>query len=425
MKLGVVDLSFHWPPKGGSWVEVAEVCRRLPSWGVEVVLVVPRVRTGDVERGLLSWDPGFAVVQVPVSLHQFHRRRLPALLAAALKQERVDRVWLTNTFNLAPYVMAAAREWPTVWRVFGYEVACPNYMSLHRRASIPRWSDQNPRGEVCPRTFFATPASCTACATRGLGRALVAGRRNSYSQEWLAAGAWLPHYVTHARRAVRSCLGVMVYNALARERLARATRKVRIVPGGVDTTLFSSNDSPPEDLILMAGRADDPRKGLGVFAKAVAILRGLGWTGTALATTERQGEVAPGVRGTGWIPHHGMADLYRRAKVVVVPTLWPEPFGLVALEAMACGRPVVASDIGGLSNTVGPTGLAFPPGDVDTLSELLYRLVHDVDTWRSAADSGRVLSETYAWDKVVETHHLPLLAGGAAWWPERPGAILD
>jgi glycosyltransferase involved in cell wall biosynthesis len=424
VKLGVVDLSFHWPPKGGSWVEVAEVCRRLPRWCVEVVLVVPRVRTGDMDRGLLSSDPGFAVVPVPISPQQFHRRKLPALLAAALKRERVDRVWLTNAFNLAPCVMAAVQEWPTVWKVFGYEVVCPNYMSLHPSASIPRWSQENPLGAICPRGFFATPVFCTACAVRGMGHALVAGRRNSYSQEWVASGAWLPHYVSHARRAVRGCLGAMVYNALAREKLATATRKVRIVPGGVDTSVFSPNHSPPEDVVLMAGRADDPRKGLGVFAEAVALLRELGWSGTAIATTTRGGEVAPGVHGTGWIPHRGMPDVYRRAKVVVVPTLWPEPFGLVALEAMACGRPVVATDIGGLSGTVGQTGLIFPPGDAAALSGLLHRLVHDPETWRHAADRGRAVSETYAWDKVVEAHHLPLLAGGGSWSAERLGAIL-
>jgi glycosyltransferase involved in cell wall biosynthesis len=424
VKLGVVDLSFHWPPKGGSWVEVAEVCRRLPRWGIEAVLVVPRVRTDDMERGLLSSDPGFPVVRVPISSREFDRRKLPSLLAAALRRERVDRVWLTNAFNLAPCVMAAVREWPTVWKVFGYEVVCPNYMSLHPSASIAQWSRQNPRGEVCPRNFFTTPLFCTACAAHAMGPALVAGRRNSYSHEWLASGAYLPHYVTHARRAVRSCLGVMVYSALARQKLAAATQKVRIVPGGVDTSLFSPNDVLPEDLVLMAGRADDPRKGLSVFATAVALLRDLGWSGTAVATTTLEGEVAPGVHGTGWIPHHGMPELYRRAKVVVVPTLWPEPFGLVALEAMACGRPVVATDIGGLSGTVGETGLIFPPGDAEALSVLLYRLLHDTEMWRRSADAGRTVAETYAWDKVVEAHHLPLLAGGATWWAERPGPIL-
>jgi glycosyltransferase involved in cell wall biosynthesis len=196
------------------------------------------------------------------------------------------------------------------------------------------------------------------------------------------------------------------------------------VPGGVDAGLFSPSDTPPEDLVLMAGRADDPRKGLSVFAEAVAFLRDLGWSGTAVATTAQEGKVAPGVRGTGWIPHRRMPELYRRASVVVVPTLWPEPFGLVALEAMACGRPVVAADIGGLSCTVGQTGLVFPPGDAQALSALLQGLLQDRTAWRRSAERGREVSETYAWDRVVEEHHLPLLAGGASWWAERTGPIL-
>lgn len=72
-------------------------------------------------------------------------------------------------------------------------------------------------------------------------------------------------------------------------------------------------------------------------------------------------------------------DHYRWADVVVVPSVKPEPFGLVAIEGMAAGRPVVASDHGGLSEIIdhGATGLLFPPGDPQALADALTRYAAD------------------------------------------------
>jgi glycosyltransferase involved in cell wall biosynthesis len=67
----------------------------------------------------------------------------------------------------------------------------------------------------------------------------------------------------------------------------------------------------------------------------------------------------------------------RRSLLCLVPSVWAEPFGIVALEAMACGRAVIASEIGGLRDIVqdGVTGLLVPPGDVAALSLALQRLI--------------------------------------------------
>jgi glycosyltransferase involved in cell wall biosynthesis len=369
---------------------------------------------------MIEQPPGFPVRTVPVRSADFNWKRLPVILRNAIGETGADRVWVTNTFSLGPPVLAALTEWPVVWKIFGYEVLCPNYMSLHPRARIGRWAAENPRGTLCTTDFFKSPFRCTWCSIRGMGKALYPWMRNSYSHEWVGSGAWLPGYAARARTAVRSCLGVMAYNDLTRAMLSPVARRVRLVPGGVDLERFRAG-GVPENMVLMAGRADDPRKGLGVFAEAISLLRAAGWGGVALATTSRLGQIAPGVEGTGWIPHSRMGELYRRAMVVVVPTLWPEPFGLVALEAMACGRPVVASDIGGLSLTVGKTGLVFSPGDAEALAQHLRELLEDTGLRRKKEVEARAVAEEYAWPKVVEDHHLPLLAGGADRW--EPAAV--
>lgn len=87
----------------------------------------------------------------------------------------------------------------------------------------------------------------------------------------------------------------------------------------------------------------------------------------------------PNVIPTGAWPHQLAIEAVRRSLFTVAPSLWPEPFGLVALEAAAAGKPIVASDIGGLRDIVvdGETGLMVPPEDRPALVAAMQRLLAD------------------------------------------------
>lgn len=83
----------------------------------------------------------------------------------------------------------------------------------------------------------------------------------------------------------------------------------------------------------------------------------------------------------GWVGSDIVQRELSDAAVLVVPSLWPEPFGLVALEAAAKGIPVVASDVGGLRDVVasGETGFLVPPGDAARLAEALLQVLSHPD----------------------------------------------
>ncbi|HET7511003.1 MAG TPA: glycosyltransferase family 4 protein [Solirubrobacterales bacterium] len=87
----------------------------------------------------------------------------------------------------------------------------------------------------------------------------------------------------------------------------------------------------------------------------------------------------PGVHPLGAWPHALAIEALRRSLFSVAPSLWPEPFGLVALEAAAAGKPIVASDIGGLRDIVvdGETGFLVPPDDRTALVEALRKMIAD------------------------------------------------
>ncbi len=85
----------------------------------------------------------------------------------------------------------------------------------------------------------------------------------------------------------------------------------------------------------------------------------------------------------GWVKHDALDAYYKASQVLVVPSRWPEPFGMVGLEAMARGRPVVAFDTGGISDWLdhGETGRLAQPGNVEDLARnvlmMLNTLVDD------------------------------------------------
>jgi len=72
-----------------------------------------------------------------------------------------------------------------------------------------------------------------------------------------------------------------------------------------------------------------------------------------------------------------LAELMNRHQVVVIPSRWPEPFGIVALEGIACGCIAVGSEEGGLSEAIGDCGMAFPNGDSQELADRLRTLLSD------------------------------------------------
>jgi len=132
--------------------------------------------------------------------------------------------------------------------------------------------------------------------------------------------------------------------------------------------------------------------------KGVALLMDPGvlppdWTLTVVGEgplSARLSELS-GVVARGWQPRAAVLDEMRRAQVLVVPSIWPEMFGLVVIEAFASGLPVVASRIGALASLVehGQTGLLFEPGDSAGLARQLRWAQQHPDEMRRMGRAAR------------------------------------
>jgi glycosyltransferase involved in cell wall biosynthesis len=114
--------------------------------------------------------------------------------------------------------------------------------------------------------------------------------------------------------------------------------------------------------------------------------------------------IPDGVQMVGALPHDELLNLFRSARAVVVPSVWSEPFGIVVLEAMAAGRPVVAAASGGIPEVVvdGVTGLLVPPGDASALAHAISSLLSDPQAAQVLGTAGRNRAREFTVSVVVE-----------------------
>lgn len=202
-----------------------------------------------------------------------------------------------------------------------------------------------------------------------------------------------------------------------------APEKIAIIPCGVDTGRFAVEadlaafsqvfSSPTDRIVLYVGRLDR-EKGIPHLLEAMArvllavpearlVIAGKGVLQQELSETARSLQIDDRVSFVGYVQDEPLAALYRCAQALAVPSLY-EPFGIVALESMACGRPVVASDVGGLREIVleGQTGLRVPPGNATALARALTGLLVDEATADRMGAAGRQRAEhSYNWPRVA------------------------
>jgi D-inositol-3-phosphate glycosyltransferase len=195
-------------------------------------------------------------------------------------------------------------------------------------------------------------------------------------------------------------------------------QRVAVVPCGVDLDRFSPHGPRASRdgryRILSLGRLV-PRKGVETTVRALVGVPGaeLVIAGGGDATTEAERArlaaiaqdcgVSERVRLVGHIPRKDVPALLRSADVVVsVP--WYEPFGMVPLEAMACGVPVVASAVGGHLDTVveGRTGALVPPRDAGALAQRLRELLADPARLAAIGSAAAARARSrYGWDRIA------------------------
>lgn len=414
MKLALIDQSFHWPPTGGSWVDLRETAVRLVDHGFSPKIFVPHWERWNIPGGRIDSDPGVPIEVIPLRARQFNFSTLPKLLKKAVDSWNPARIMIGNTFYMAPHIIRQFRSTPVFLRMYAHELLCLNYMNLSK-CNVFRWYQENPKGDICSGSVPQTPWQCWRCSLRHMARTLT-GNRNPVAVEYWSSLACLPVFHRILNHALNNLSGILVYNPFIKSLLSSVKTKTHVVPAGIDTERFKPRiiREPGPIRILLTGRLDDQRKGYDSFRECIRILANRRNDFEAWVTDPRSERTDAGIRNAGWVSWDALPELYRRADIVVCPSIWPEPFGITALEGMSTGLPVAASRIGGFHYTVidGVTGFHFDPGDAEAMADILERLVTDAELRERLGKAGRErVLKHFTWDSIVNHYTAPILKG--------------
>jgi glycosyltransferase involved in cell wall biosynthesis len=332
------------------------------------------------------------------------RERAAAAVAELIRTWRPDVVVASNVYDAA--VMRAARLAPYMLvRVHDHRLFCP-------------------QGD---RQFPHAPALCTNAmgASTCLGNALVRGCAAGASLKTLHlvrdrialrdAALRADHFVT----ASHFMAGLCALNGVAPERLS-----VVVPPYGSDLVATAA-PRPARDRVLFAGRLVRD-KGLRSLIEALAKVPidrrpDLAVAGEATRDSQPLPALAArlGVRMTmlGQLDSQELNAAIDASSLVAVPSLWPEPFGLMGIEAQARGRPVVAYDVGGISEWMGGAGILVPRGDESALARAIATVLEPA-RWGAYSSAALRQAAAYSTDAHVDS-----LLGVVAREPEREPVV--
>ncbi len=419
-RIAFVDLTFNWPPVGGCWIDAYHVMAGLQDHGAEVCLFTPDFASY-YPRGVIGEALPFPYVKIPFNRFTFNFKTVIQRFRKAVNRFHPDLIFLMDGYFMKNHLLTAFGPERCFLRFYSYELLCINLHYYRYREN-----------RICDQGYMQNPLECHRCwfrrvpaAVRGLQIAVGQKDRHPvlhFSQEYLASGAFSESYRQKLLGNLSRLRGAIVYNEFMRDRLKPYINEISMIPSGVDIQAFSPNSFPVGDgqnetnrsvKIFLPGRANDALKGLPILLQAGEILDREGLSFEIHYTAALDCPTAkPWLVNRQWVNQEILPQLYREMDIVVVPSIWIEPFGITALEGMSSGLPVVASRIGGLAQTTihDVTGLLVEPNDPQALADALRRLIQNPDLRRSMGQAGRIRAmEQYDWNRIVDRDYVPMI----------------
>ncbi len=291
-------------------------------------------------------------------------------MARLLRETRPDLVQVQNLYPLiSPSVLLAARDLgiPVVMRCANYRLVCPNGLLLSA-------------GQICERCraggeWWCILRNCEGSLPKSMGYAL---------RSWAARKYRLFHDQVYAYICLTEFQkSRLMAHGFPGERLA-------VIPNM--TTSIPPEPERPGDFVGYAGRIS-PEKGIPTLLAAARRLPRIPFqgAGSMAPTSNFAAEAPPNLRFSGHLAEEALHRFYRDSRLLVMPTIWFETFGLVLIEAMAHAKPVIASRIAGIPEIVdeGVSGLLFEPGNAEDLAQKIQYLWERPGLCRRMGQAGR------------------------------------
>ena len=273
-----------------------------------------------------------------------------------LSQEDPDLVLIHQILNPS-LTRLLANQKPSIQFIHDFKIICPD-----GRKTLKRYA------KICP---FPLSYSCQARAYqfRCMPRNPFVGLPLIFNSKKIVRLHRQRSFIAVASEFMKS---ILLYNGFKESRVA-------VIPIFTDIPKLNKTLSHQHEPSLLAIGRIVPEKGMDYLLRAFANIKhkmnltvvGNGPALSELKSLSQKLGIHSRVTFTGWLSHNELNRFYQRCALVVVPSIWPEPFGMVGIEAMSYEKPVVAFDVGGISEwlTNGRNGFLVPPGDEKKLAD--------------------------------------------------------
>lgn len=366
-----------------------------PSGGITRYIheIVPRLRHRGVEEFHLTFTASDQKLPAAVELYHipapsnWRADRYIQDFTHVLETCSPDLVHF-HDYPVPTFVEVSAKRVPTVVSLHGYGSTCPGTQYFQSRGE-----------QICHRDFgpaCLVYAYLKRCNNRHPRRLI-----DSYLR------------VAHERKLANTAQAYIVRAEYHKEILLQhdyEPDRIHVLPHVVDTSKFGELDPRSENVVLFVGRLSS-LKGVQYLLRAMQqvttpCMVAIVGEGNYRSHLEALADLLPSrhqVCFAGWLGDKDLAVWYSKARVLIVPSIWPEVFGAVGLEAMASSVPVVAFDVGGIPSWLkdSENGFLVPPKDVATLASRIQQLLENRTMAKTMGQCGRQMADA---QYTVEQH---------------------
>jgi glycosyltransferase involved in cell wall biosynthesis len=397
----ILFVSEYYPPKimGGGEINLELIATALARKNMEVIVLT------SVQQGLARKKDGVTI----------YRRLKTGNNPSGLKENVKRSLLFPKSVVEEVTTLTKLHEIEAIHFIGTSIIAAPELKKLE----IPLFATIESYPTLCPKgdRIFHGKNECTIkCSLKEFlscqhDSAEIGKMKNRWFLKYNApALSYIYHYYTQLNGALKHC-HLIAISKYVRGLLQQQGHESMVIPNALPLEKFAKpvrNEPTKSDKIkiLYLGSLIKS-KGAQVLLQAIEGLPvdcriyGNGVLQEELQNSIKQNNLPAKIVDP--VPYTEIPSLYAEADIVVFPSLWPEPFGRIAIEAMAARKPVIGSAIGGIKETIEDgTGILVDPGNVEQLREAITLLMHDPGLRKEMGRKGRkVAEELYAEEKVA------------------------
>lgn len=364
----ILHVNDYYTPYGGVEHYILSVARLLSEHGHSNAILYTRQTNGTISVG--DWPAFFVRMDGDISVQ----------VREILTAEMPDAVYLHHVSSPV-LIETLVTRLPTVAYVHGFTAVCPGLGKYYRRGD-----------RVCTRRFG------WGCVPMHYLRRCSAARRPATLMRLMRQTSALKRTLLQVPRLLvgsRYMVDLLMQNDFSEDSISILAP--HFFPENISLTY-----TPPREMtcVVYAGRLEI-EKGFPYLLRAFTRLSEkvhllVAGDGTQRAIYERLAsdlQLSGRIEFSGWLDQEAMEEVYRRCNLVVLPSICPESFGKVGVEALAHGRPVIAFDVGGIADWLedGVNGILVAPRDVSGLANAIGELLENPQRAMALGRNGQLM----------------------------------